>query len=45
MSTTSTVLLSSLGLAALAGGAAAWAHYGNVIYFDLLSAGFNGCFF
>ena len=45
MTAQSTFTLSSLGLGAIAGGAAAWAHYGGVIYFDLIAAGFTGCFF
>ncbi len=45
MSMTATLSLSSLGLGAMLAGAAAWAHYGGVIYFDSLAAGFAGCFF
>ena len=44
MTVQSTLALSSLGLATIAGGATAWAHYGGVIYFDLVAAGLAGCF-
>ena len=37
--------LTSVGIAVLFGGAVAWAHYGDAIYFDLLAAGLAGCLF
>ena len=45
MTKTAVVSLSTLGLATLAGASAAWAHYGGVIYFDMITAGLAGCFF
>ena len=37
------VALSVAGLALIAAGAALWAHYGTLIYFDTIAAGFVGC--
>lgn len=32
------------GLALLAGGAVLWTMFGSLVYFDVLAAGFMGCF-
>ena len=31
-------------LALIAGGAALWAQYGGLVYFDMLASAFAGCF-
>lgn len=36
--------LSAFGLAFVVAGAALWAEYGSLVYFDTLAAGFVGCF-
>lgn len=45
MTKSATIALSTLGVATLSGASAAWAHYGGVIYFDMITAGLAGCFF
>lgn len=44
MTRTAKLSLTLTGLAALAFGAALWAHYGSLVYFDQLAAAFVGCF-
>lgn len=38
------IALGMTGLALLAGGAALWTAFGSLVYFDVLAAGFIGCF-
>jgi hypothetical protein len=38
------IALSLAALALIGGGAALWAHYGSLVYFDTLAAAFVGCF-
>jgi hypothetical protein len=39
------IALSLAGLASLAVGAALWARFGSMVYFDMAAASFVGCFF
>jgi uncharacterized membrane protein len=45
MTLTPKIVLSLAGLVALAGGAALWARFGGMVYFDMAAASFAGCFF
>lgn len=45
MTLASKLTLSFAGLALVAFGAALWARYGSLVYFDMLQAWFVGCFF
>jgi hypothetical protein len=39
------ILLSLAGAATVVLGAALWAKFGNLVYFDVVAASFAGCFF
>jgi hypothetical protein len=39
------IALSLTGLAVIGAGAALWAHFGSMVYFDMAAAAFTGCFF
>jgi hypothetical protein len=45
MTTTPKIALSLTGLALLGVGAALWARFGSLVYFDMAAAAFMGCFF
>jgi hypothetical protein len=45
MTLTPKIALSLVGLACLAGGAALWARFGSMVYFDMAAASVVGCFF
>ncbi len=45
MTRTAKLSLSLTGLAALTFGAALWARFGSMVYFDHLASAFVGCFF
>ena len=45
MTRTPAIGLSLAGLGIVALGAALWAQYGTLVYFDSLAAAFMGCFF
>lgn len=39
------IAVTMTGLTLLAGGAFLWTKFGSLVYFDILSAAFVGCFF
>ena len=45
MTLTLKIALSLTGLAVLGAGAALWARFGSLVYFDMAAAAFTGCFF
>ncbi|MCP4381127.1 MAG: hypothetical protein GY798_06870 [Hyphomicrobiales bacterium] len=45
MTLTSKIGFGITGLAVLVGGAFLWTKFGSLVYFDILSAAFVGCFF
>jgi hypothetical protein len=44
MTRTPTITLALAGFAILGAGAALWAQYGGLVFFDMLASSFIGCF-